>query len=257
MPHIYIIKHIIFIIPFTGSMVYVLFGSVKEVSIGPTSLMALLSIQYTTNKPVEFMIFMAFIAGIVELLMGIFKLGFLVDFIPIPVTSAFTSATSLIIISTQLKPWLGISFKSKGFIATILGLLNRLSDFSLGDFMIGGIGIVFLLLLRQINTIPLPEHKKYGPKIKKFLWYISISRNALVVLVSSVIAYNWTGHVPFKLSGKVESGIPRIQIPQFTIEYDNKTMDFVDNLQEMGSGIILLPLVAVLANVAIAKSFCK
>ena len=60
---------------FVGSIVYVFFGTVKEVSIGPTSLMALLTIQFTYDKPVEYVIVLAFLCGCVELLMGLFKLG--------------------------------------------------------------------------------------------------------------------------------------------------------------------------------------
>lgn len=59
----------------TGSLIYVFFGTIKEVSIGPTSLMALLTLQYTVDKPVEFSIILAFLAGCVELAMGILKLG--------------------------------------------------------------------------------------------------------------------------------------------------------------------------------------
>lgn len=51
------------------------FGTIKEVSIGPTSLMALLTLQYTVDKPPEFAIILAFLAGCVELAMGILKLG--------------------------------------------------------------------------------------------------------------------------------------------------------------------------------------
>lgn len=58
-----------------GSLIYVFFGTVKEVSIGPTSLMALLTLQYTVDKPPEFAIILAFMAGCVELAMGILKLG--------------------------------------------------------------------------------------------------------------------------------------------------------------------------------------
>jgi solute carrier family 26 (sodium-independent sulfate anion transporter), member 11 len=58
-----------------GSLIYVFVGTVKEVSIGPTSLMALLTIQYTYGKPVEFVIILGFLSGCVELLMGLFKLG--------------------------------------------------------------------------------------------------------------------------------------------------------------------------------------
>lgn len=59
----------------TGSLIYVFFGTIKEVSIGPTSLMALLTLQYTADKPPEFAIILAFLAGCVELAMGILKLG--------------------------------------------------------------------------------------------------------------------------------------------------------------------------------------
>lgn len=54
---------------------YVFFGTIKEVSIGPTSLMALLTLQYTRDKPPEYAVVLAFMAGCVELLMGILRLG--------------------------------------------------------------------------------------------------------------------------------------------------------------------------------------
>lgn len=54
---------------------YVFFGTIKEVSIGPTSLMALLTLQYTNGKPPEYVIVLTFLAGCVELLMGILRLG--------------------------------------------------------------------------------------------------------------------------------------------------------------------------------------
>lgn len=96
-------------------------------------------------------------------------------------------------------------------------------------------------------------------RLKKGLWYISISRNALVVLITSTVAYNWISReeIPFLLSGKVEPGIPSFQWPPFSMEYQNTTVGFVDMCRELGSGIVVIPLVAVLANIAIAKSFCK
>lgn len=60
---------------FMGSFVYVVFGTIKEVSIGPTSLMALLAVEYTQDLPVEFMILLAFLAGCVEFIMGLLNLG--------------------------------------------------------------------------------------------------------------------------------------------------------------------------------------
>lgn len=60
---------------FIGSFIYIIFGSIKEVSIGPTSLMALLTLQYTKDKPLEFVIILAFLAGVVEFVMGVLRLG--------------------------------------------------------------------------------------------------------------------------------------------------------------------------------------
>jgi len=51
------------------------FGTVKQVSMGPTSLMALLTYEYTKNLTPEYVVLLTFMSGIVEMLMGLFKLG--------------------------------------------------------------------------------------------------------------------------------------------------------------------------------------
>lgn len=51
--------------------------------------------------------------------------------------------------------------------------------------------------------------------------------------------------------------MPEVSLPPFQIEYQNRTLSFKDVYTELGSGIIVVPLVGVLANVAIAKAFSK
>lgn len=60
---------------FIGSFAYMFFGTIKEVSVGPTSLMALLVFSYTEGLPVEYIILLCLLCGIVQLLMGLLKLG--------------------------------------------------------------------------------------------------------------------------------------------------------------------------------------
>lgn len=139
---------------FLGSLIYVCFGSIREVSIGPTSLMSLLTLQYTMNKPVELVILLTFLVGVVELCMGVFKLGFVVDFISIPVTSAFTSATSLIIIASQLKGLLGIRYSSTSFADTIHQLYLHIDEIQWGDTILSICCIAFLLILRVSQRTP-------------------------------------------------------------------------------------------------------
>lgn len=55
--------------------------------------------------------------------------------------------------------------------------------------------------------------------------------------------------------GQVQSGFPPIKPPPFSSTFDNSTYSFVDMCSHLGSGIIVVPIIAVLANVAIAKAF--
>ncbi|XP_055852642.1 sodium-independent sulfate anion transporter [Episyrphus balteatus] len=243
---------------FVGSFVYVIFGTIPQVSIGPTSLMALLTLKYTMDLPIEFTVVLAFISGVIELAMGVLNLGFVVSFISHPVTSAFTSGTSVVIICAQLKNLLGIKTKNIG-----LNPLNYLNKISLGDCTLGFVCICILLLLRQLNAIKFRTNNNSKKILKKCLWYISISRNAIVVFGSSLLAYYLANNIddrssiPFTLSKKVNSTMPTIELPPFVIEYENVSYSFSSILSELGSGIVVVPIVAVLANVAIAKAFVK
>lgn len=56
-------------------------------------------------------------------------------------------------------------------------------------------------------------------------------------------------------AGKIESGLPTISLPPFSVQVGNQTYTFLDMCAHYGSGLVILPLIAVLANVAIAKAF--
>lgn len=64
-----------------------------------------------------------------------------------------------------------------------------------------------------------------------------------------------TGKSPFYLTGSVPQGLPTFGFPSFTATINNQTVGFTGMVQSLGVGVIVLPFVAVLANVAIAKSY--
>lgn len=55
----------------------------------------------------------------------------------------------------------------------------------------------------------------------------------------------------------VPSGLPNITIPITYYENGNQTYNFIDLVKELNVGIFIIPLVSILANVAVAKSFGK
>ncbi|XP_076243672.1 sodium-independent sulfate anion transporter [Calliopsis andreniformis] len=248
----------------TGGFMYLIFGTIKEVSIGPSSLMSLLTLEYTRNMPVDFVVLFCFIAGCVELLMGVLRLGFLVDFISMPVTSGFTSATSIIIIVSQLQGLLGLKFKAHNVAENFIKIFQNIKNVRLPDFLLGCCSIVFLLSLRKFKDIDCSsgksscqDNKDKQGKLQKLCWFLSICRNALVILITSTIAFYMEkkSRSPFILSGKIESGLPKVSPPPFSSQVGNQTYTFLDMCSHLGSGIFVLPLVSVLANVAIAKAF--
>ncbi|XP_076474248.1 sodium-independent sulfate anion transporter isoform X2 [Bombus vancouverensis nearcticus] len=250
-----------------GNFVYIFLGTIKEVSIGPSSLMSLLTFEYTRNMPVDFIVLFCFLAGCVELLMGLLRLGFLVDFISMPVTSGFTSATSIIIIVSQLQGLLGLKFKAHSIVDNLSKIFQNVQNVRMPDFLLGICSIAFLLFFRQLKDMDCcfgkdndrSKEKRKKTWLKKFLWFLSICRNALVILIASTIAFYFekTGSSPFILSGKIQSGLPKLSVPPFSSQVGNETYTFLDMCSHLGSGIIILPLVSVLANVAIAKAFAS
>lgn len=54
----------------------------------------------------------------------------------------------------------------------------------------------------------------------------------------------------------MEPGLPALSAPPFSVALDNSTVRFVDMVQQLGSAVVMLPIVMVLANIAIAKAFC-
>ncbi|XP_069683415.1 sodium-independent sulfate anion transporter-like isoform X2 [Periplaneta americana] len=248
---------------FFGSYMYVIFGTIKEVSIGPTAVLSLLTYEFTHGLGIEYMVLLTFLVGCVELAMGFLNLGFLIDFISAPVTSGFTSAYSIIIIASQLKSLLGLrKFKTKGFVDNITKLTSHMYETRLWDTLLGVICIIFLLLLRKVKDIPVgPSESKNvtnrHKRIKKALWFISISRNAVIVLLSGIVAFCFEqyGSAPFILSGKIEPGLPAFNLPAFSVQEGNSTVTFPEMVSELGLSVLIIPVVAILANVAIAKSF--
>ncbi|KAK6624170.1 hypothetical protein RUM44_011028 [Polyplax serrata] len=247
---------------FMGGFIYFLFGTVREVSVGPTSLIALLTFEFTRDLPIEFVFLLALFCGIIEFTAGLLQLGFLVNFIPTPVITSFQSATAIIIVTSQMKSFFGVpKFKYGKFLNNIYNVMKRIGQANLGDVVLSICCCIFLLSLRKLNDLKIMKSKKLSKKqniLKKALWFTSISRNALCVFLSCFVAYAFTkdgGVAPFKLSGSIPSGLPSFRPPPTSIQLGNQTMSFFEMVYEISPGLLVIPLISILANVTIAKAY--
>ena len=116
------------------ALAYALLGSSKVQSVGPmaiTSLMTATSLAALAPSGSELYVAMAaqmaLIAGVVLLLCGLLRLGFLAHFLSRPVLSGFTTGAALVIGASQLKALLGGSFTQLNVPGASIGLLALLA----------------------------------------------------------------------------------------------------------------------------------
>ncbi|XP_066159016.1 sodium-independent sulfate anion transporter-like isoform X2 [Euwallacea fornicatus] len=251
---------------FLGAIVYIFFGSCKDVPMGPTAISALLTNQAVDGKGPEHAILLCFLTGSVQLVMGIFGLGFLIDFISGPVSSGFTSAVALIILTSQVKDILGIAAAGSVFTQIWRNIFQDIHNTNPWDAILGFACIIILLVIRVAGQF------KVGPSkgeltglqmvINKFIWLFATARNAIIVVVCGFIGYSFyaNGESPFTLIGAVPEGLPSVQPPPFgyTKDLENGTQIYIgfwDMVSNLSTGIIVTPLIGLLETIAICKAF--
>uniref|UniRef100_A0A182VPV5 STAS domain-containing protein n=1 Tax=Anopheles minimus TaxID=112268 RepID=A0A182VPV5_9DIPT len=233
---------------FMGCFVYCVFGSCKDLTIGPTAIMALMVQVYVGSLGADFAILLTFLSGCIILMFGLLNLGFLVQFISMPVTAGFTSAAAITIASGQVKSLLGLPGRSNEFVHSWINVYRHIGETKLWDAVLGVATIVVLLLLRSFRG-------KWSAVGK----YLALARNAVVVIGGAALAYYFSRVEcsPFSLTGAVTPGLPPVALPPFTTVLNNQTLGFSEMTSKLGSSIIALPLIAILETIAIVKAFSK
>ncbi|XP_020282601.1 sodium-independent sulfate anion transporter [Pseudomyrmex gracilis] len=249
---------------FLGCFIYVLFGSCKDIPMGPTAIISLLTYQTVShlNYPVEHAVLLTFLVGIVELIMGMFGLGFLIDFVSGPVSSGFTSAVALIIVTSQVKDILGISAKGSQFIEMWHSIGDHIHETSVWDAAFGVSCIALLLGLRLLSSWKIGSKEEELTTrhriVNKLIWLTGTSRNALLVVVCGLLGWGLQDKLPLRLIGYIPDGMPALQVPPFGFTKDeNTTVTFIDMVKNLGSGIFVIPLISLMEDIAICKAFAN
>ena len=133
---------------FAGPFAYAIFGSVDQITMGPTAVMSIMTQVYTQKGGVQYAMILSFLAGCVELLAGLFNLGFLMELISGPVISGFCSAAATTTLMSQLKSILGLKFKGSAFAQVVPGIFSHWRDIRPWDTLLGFSFIAFLILLK-------------------------------------------------------------------------------------------------------------
>jgi len=275
---------------FMGCFVYMFFGTSKDVTVGPTAIMALMTAQYASRGPL-FVVLLTFLSGLVIMALGILRLGMVIDFISVPVIAGFTSAAAITIASSQVKSIFGLEIVHhldlhiEGILKTWIEIVDNFDSIRVADTLLGLGCVVILLLMRAMKNVTwfdvpdeeegtepttcqslcarLPSKVRFG--LSKLIWILSTARNAVVVVTCALVAYGTDPVLPedphsrnttFLLTGNIQSGLPPFAIPPFSATDDKGNyISFSEMVGDLGEALIIIPLIAILENIAIAKAF--
>jgi SulP family sulfate permease len=141
-----------------GAVIAALGGSMVQVS-GPTAAFVVLLAPISARFGVGGLVVATLMAGIILMLMGIIRLGGLIQFVPYPVTTGFTTGIAVVIATLQLKDFLGLTVDRmpEHYLERVAALFRALPTVQWDDLGVGAFTLALLLLWPRITRkVPAP-----------------------------------------------------------------------------------------------------
>jgi sulfate permease, SulP family len=214
-------------------LLYAIFGTSRQLAVGPVAMVSLLVIagvgelaDVGSDRFIHLAIMTALGVGVFQFLMGIFRMGFMVNFLSHPVLSGFTSAAAIIIGASQIKNLLGLELpRSKQVFEIFDAAIRNAGSIEPFTAIIGVGSIVTIVLLRK--------WKKTFP-------------SALIVVAIGTILTAFFGLQAHGVTvvGEVPTGLPSFELPGLSI----------DDYTALFPIILVISLVSYMESIAVAKA---
>ncbi|GAE33170.1 SulP family inorganic anion transporter [Halalkalibacter akibai] len=186
-------------------IVYALFGTSRQLAVGPVAMDSLLVLagvsvlaEPGTAEYISLTLLLMLMVGLILFLMGLFRLGFLVNFLSNAVISGFTSAAAITIGLSQLKHLIGVNILADQNVFTIVWeAIVRVVEINIVTLAIGLISIFLLIGLKRLPKIPAP--------------LVVVTLSILVVLFLRL------DELGVKIVGEVPRGLPAFSLPVLSL----------------------------------------
>ncbi|MGV6844561.1 MAG: SulP family inorganic anion transporter, partial [Lutibacter sp.] len=171
-------------------------------------------------------IILAFLVGVLQVIFGLFRLGFLVNFLSKPVISGFTSAAAIIIGANQLKYLFGVDIARNHQIQYLItDAWHQIKNINLPTFIIAIVSVLTMIII-----------KKYFKKIPAAL--VIVVLGILVVKLFNLHQYG------VAVVGDIPEGLPHFKLHNFNFE----------TIQQLAPLSLTLALIAFMEAISVAKA---
>lgn len=232
-------------------ILYAIFGTSRSLSVGPvavTSLMTLAAVapiaSQGTPEYASAAMILAMLTGVILIILGFLKLGFLSNFMSFPVMAGLGTAVGIQIAASQLSPVLGIPSKGGAFLAQSISLVQNAGQINYYTAAIGVSSVVFLLLVRKYLSdflVKIGVGKGFAGILAKMGPVIAI---IITILLVSGFGLDKEG---VKIVGVVPSGLPDIALPPF-----DKSL-----WEQLVTPALLIAVVAYVASISVAQTLAS
>jgi sulfate permease, SulP family len=215
-------------------VVYALLGTSRPLSVSTTSTIAALTAvalasagAETSDDAIQVLATLAVLTGAILVVAAVLKLGFLADFISLPVLAGFKAGTGLLIISGQLGKAFGIDQTGDNFFQKTWSAITQLPEADWRTTLLAGLTLALLVGLKR--------------------WAPSAFPGALVavaagIVLSSLLDLDEKG---VDVVGPVPAGLPGPELPD---------LGLVELLLPAAAGIALMSFVE---SIAAARAFVR
>ena len=183
-----------------GFVISFLGGSRVQIA-GPTAAFASIVAGIVAKNGFSGLVLATVIAGILLILMGVFKLGSLIKFIPYTITTGFTTGIAITIVIGQLKDFFGLTFTHSPIetIEKVEEVIKSFATFNWQALVIGAVSLAILII------------------VPKFLKKIPASIIAIIVCAALVKIFDMNVNTIGDLY-TISSAAPKLSIPEFSLD---------------------------------------
>lgn len=198
-------------------LLYAVFGTSRVLAVGPVAVVSLMTAaaigEHAVAGSPEYWavaITLAFLSGVLLLVMGLLRLGFLANFLSHPVISGFISASGILIAASQLKTLMGVKAEGHNFLDLSVSLLSQLGQVHALTLTIGAATVAFLFWVRS-GLKPLLQRMGLKPRLADV---VAKTGPVAAIAATSLLtwALDWRGQ-GVKIVGTVPQGLPPFTLP--------------------------------------------
>lgn len=203
-------------------ILYAIFGTSRALAVGPVAVVSLMTAasigQIAESGTAGYAIAaltLAMLSGGILLLMGVFRLGFLANFLSHPVIAGFITASGVLIASSQLKHILGVDAKGHTLVEIVISIGSHLGEVNWVTLVIGVCATAFLFWVRK-GLKPLLLGMGAKPRVADVI--TKAGPVAAVVVTTAVVWLLGLEEAGVKIVGSVPQSLPPLTMPSFSSE---------------------------------------